>query len=234
MKDNISNQKGKQTLRYFVIDGETCETPRDEKGQLDVNNGQVYNLGGQVIDDDGSVLTEVSFINYDVFFGMPLSMQEAYYADKIPQYRQEMKDRKHKIVNTWQMRREFYNICKDFNVDYVVAHNARFDILTLNATLRYQTKSKRRYFLPYGMKVLDTMKFARDFISTDPDYISFCIENGYMTNTKKPRPKLTAEVLWRYLSKNNEFIEEHTGLEDVKIEKEILLECLKRGARPET
>ena len=47
-----------------------------------------------------------------------------------------------------------------------------------------------------------------------------------MTNHATPRPRFTAEVLWRYISKNNDFVESHTGLKDVEIEKEIFTKCL--------
>ena len=40
---------------------------------------------------------------------------------------------------------------------------------------------------------------------------------------------MTAEVLYRFLSGDNEFSEEHKGLDDVLIEKEILIECRRRG-----
>ena len=218
-------------MRYFVIDGETCETPKNEKGQLDVKNGQVYDLGGQVIEDDGTLLKEISIINRDVFFNMPLSMKSCYYAEKIPQYISEIKTKQRTVMNTWQLWNEFYKICKEYNIDYVVAHNAKFDINTLNATMRYQTKSRKRYFLPYGTKILDTMHLAEQYICKTEEYINFCKENNYMTNHPKPRPRATAEILWRFLSHDNNFIESHTGLEDVKIEKEILLECLRRGAK---
>jgi hypothetical protein len=50
-----------------------------------------------------------------------------------------------------------------------------------------------------------------------------------MTNHSTPRPRKTAEILWRFLTGNNEFEEQHTGWEDVKIESEIFMECLRRG-----
>ena len=49
-----------------------------------------------------------------------------------------------------------------------------------------------------------------------------------MTGHATPRPQLKAEVLYRYISGNNEFIESHTGLEDVLIEKEIFAYCVKQ------
>ena len=44
---------------------------------------------------------------------------------------------------------------------------------------------------------------------------------------------MTAEVLYRYIKGNKDFIESHTGLEDVMIEKEIFVECLKRNSNVE-
>ena len=213
--------------KYLFMDGETAETPKIN-GQLDVANGQDYDLGLMVIDETGKVYEEISLINEDVFFGMPESMKNAYFADKIPQYLEDMRMGKHKIVNTWQMYRIFHEMCQKYEVEGVVAHNAFFDVKTLNATMRYQTKSRVRWFLPWGMKVIDTMALARNTFAKDPDYVAWCVENGYMTNHKVPRPRLTTEILYRYITGNNEFEESHTGLEDVKIEKEIFLKCLER------
>ena len=78
------------------------------------------------------------------------------------------------------------------------------------------------------MPIIDSLKIARKVYGKDPDYIKFCQDNGYMTDTKVPRPRLTAEVLWRYISNDINFIESHTGLEDVRIEKEIFISCVEK------
>lgn len=212
-------------MHFLVFDGETCNTPKID-GQLDVKNGQVYDLGGAVIDEFGNEKERFSVVNEDVFFRMPEQMKEAYYAEKIPQYLEDMRMGNHKIVDTWGMYKVVKELCDKYNVQAIVAHNARFDIQTLNATMRYQTKSRKRYFIPYGMKVIDSLTLAKRVFGADPKYIAFCKENGYMTNHKNPRPRFTAEVLWRYISNNNDFIESHTGLKDVEIEKEIFTKCL--------
>lgn len=213
--------------KYLFLDGETAETPKVD-GKLDVKNGQNYDLGLMVIDDEGNEYESMSLVNEDVFFRMPDSMREAYYADKIPQYLDDMRMGKRKIVNTWQMYRIFHELCKKHNIEGVIAHNAFFDVNTLNATMRYQTKSRVRYFLPWGMKIIDTLKMAQETFGQDPEYIAWCKANGYMTNHAVPRPRLTAEILYRYITGNKEFEESHTGLEDVKIEKEIYLACKQR------
>ena len=40
---------------------------------------------------------------------------------------------------------------------------------------------------------------------------------------------MTAEIIYRFLSGENTFEEVHKGIDDVLIEKEILMECLRRG-----
>ena len=213
---------------YLFMDCETAETPKREDGQLDVKNGQAYDLGLAVIDDDWQLLEEVSLVNEDVFFRMPESMRQAYYADKMPQYLEDMRMGNHKIVNTWQMYRIFHELCQKYDISAVVAHNAYFDVNALNATMRYQTKSRCRWFLPWGMEVIDTLKLARNTFGKDPQYVTWCEENGYMTKHKTPRPRLTAEILYRYITQDQTFEESHTGLRDVTIECEIFRKCMEK------
>ena len=214
--------------KFLFMDSETAETNMVD-GQLDVSNGQVYDLGLMVIDENGKIYDQISMVNEDVFFGMPQSMQEAYFADKIPQYLEDMRMGKRKIVNSWQMYKIFTEMCQKYDVDAVVAHNAFFDVKVLNSTMRYQTKSAKRWFIPWGMEIIDTLKLARNTFATDPKYVEWCKENGYMTNHATPRPRLTAEILYRYITGDDEFVESHTGLEDVQIEAEIFLKMKEMG-----
>lgn len=212
---------------YLVYDGETCNTPKDERGQLDLSSGQAYDSGWQIVDNEGYVYDERSFVNSDVFYGMPQAMSEAYFADKIPQYKREIAQGKRVLANTWAIWRQLRQDCETYNVKAIIAHNARFDVRTMNTTMRYQTKSKRRFFFPYGIPVWDTMKMANDTICKKADYVRFCQENGYMTNHAKPQVRKTAEILWRYLTGDNAFTESHTGLEDVQIEAQIFAACVR-------
>jgi len=42
------------------------------------------------------------------------------------------------------------------------------------------------------------------------------------------RPRATAEILYKYISGDIDFAEDHTGLEDVLIEKEIFAKCVRQ------
>ena len=61
-----------------------------------------------------------------------------------------------------------------------------------------------------------------------PTYRKFCEENGFMTKHAKPRPRYTAEIIYRFITKDVDFQEAHTGLRDVEIETEILAYLVKQ------
>lgn len=200
---------------YIVFDTETCNN---------MDNPLMYDLGFAVVDKMGNVYAHFSFIIYEVFFGMSELMESAYYSNKLPQYYKDIENGNRKIVTLFTAKKIFNEVCKEYNVRAIIAHNARFDYKSTNGTQRYITKSKYRFFLPYGIELWDTMKMAKDTIAKQKSYIRFCEENNYLTKNGKVR--VTAEILYKYISGNNDFIESHTGLEDVMIEKEIFSKCM--------
>lgn len=203
--------------KVIVFDTETTNT---------IDDPIFFDIGWAVVDFDGNVYETASFVNADVFLDDEL-MACAYYAEKIPQYWQEIKMGQRKLAKLTTIRKALTETCKRHGINVLCAHNARFDYRSTNTTQRFQTGSKYRYFLPYGVELWDTLKMAREAFKNDEAYDTFCWENDYLT--KRGCKRYTAEILYRFISGNNEFEEAHTGLEDVMIEKEILVECLRRG-----
>ena len=117
-------------------------------------------------------------------------------------------------------------VCERYGVKAIIAHNARFDYRSCTKTQRMETCSKYRYFFPYGVEIWDTLKMAQDTICKQARYIRWCEENGYMT--KQGKPRATAEILDRYISKDNAFVEEHKAMEDITIEMEIFWHCIRQ------
>lgn len=200
---------------YLTIDTETANG---------LDDPIVYDIGGCIHDKKGNVMETFSFIIYETFYEMKDLMQSAYYTEKIPMYENEIKEGKRKIVKWSTAKSYIKNLCAKYNVKAIIAHNAKFDYKATATTQRYLTKSKYRYFLPYGVPLWDTLKMAKDTICKQKTYIKWAIENGY--TMKNGIPRATAEILYRYISCQNDFIENHTGLEDVLIEKEIFAKCM--------
>ena len=212
---------------YIVLDTETCPLDKDFAG-VSPYNMFVYDIGWAVVDKRGTVYETKSYVVKDIFNGEKDLMQSAYYANKIPKYIEDIKNGTRVVATWYDIRNDLTQTMKAYNTNIVCAHNARFDDGATKNTQRWLTKSKYRFFLPYGTIVWDTMKMALDVVAKTPTYINFCKENGYMTKHKTPRPQVKAEVLYRYMTGDNEFIESHTGLEDVLIEKEILAYCFRK------
>lgn len=209
----------------IVIDTETCPLDRDLTNVLPTNMW-AYDCGWAVVDKKGNVYRTRSFVNADIFLNEKELMRSAYYAAKIPCYWEDIKAGKRTLTSFYNIRKTLMEDIAEFNVTEIFAHNMRFDYGTLNTTQRWLTKSKYRYFFSKDLVICDTLKMARDVIAKMPTYRRFCEENGYMTKNNQVR--LTAEIIFRFITKNNDFVENHTGLEDVLIEKEILAYCYKQ------
>lgn len=211
----------------MVLDTETCPVDRDFEGVLP-SNMFVYDIGWCICDKRGNVYETRSFINAEIFLDEKALMKSAYYADKIPNYWKEIKSGERKLTNWYTIRKTLLSDMETYGVKEIYAHNMRFDYGALNNTERWLTKSKYRYFFPYNVQICDTLKMATDILGTMPTYRRFCEDNGYMTNHKTPRPQLKAETIFRFITNDTDFIESHTALEDVMIEKEILAYCYRQ------
>ena len=208
-----------------VLDTETCPLDKDFEG-VDPNNMWVYDVGYAIVDKRGKVYRERSFINADIFLNEKLLMNSSYYANKIPQYWEDIKSGKRVLTSFYNIRKTLLEDIAEFEVEEVYAYNMRFDYLSLNNTERWLTKSQYRYFLTKDLVICDIMKMARDVIAPMPTYKRFCEEHGYIT--KNNRVQLKAETVYKFITKDLDFIESHTGLEDVMIEKEILAYCYRQ------
>lgn len=205
-------------MKVIVLDTETTNT---------LEEPIAYDFGWAVIDlDTDEVLRTRSFAVAEIFLDKPF-MAQAYFAEKIPAYWDEIKSHKRKLATLRTVRFALLNDCKEFGVEEIYAHNARFDYRSATLTQRLVTCSKYRYFFPFGVKICDTLEMARTAFRYDERYINFCLNNDYLCQNGNPR--FTAEILYRFLSGDNQFNEEHKGLDDVLIEKEILKACRARG-----
>lgn len=201
-------------MKILMLDSETTN---------DIETPLCYDLGFSVIDlDNGKAIEKHSYVVADIFCDADL-MASAFFGDKIPQYWADIKAGKRMLRKWSTIRTIVRELMAQYDIDTVVAHNARFDYSSTATTQRYLTCSKWRYFFPYGTKFVCTLKMARATFGKDENYIKFCEDNGFCTKNGKPR--LTAEIIYRYLTGDIEFVESHTGLEDVEIETTILYAC---------
>ena len=215
-------------IKYLMgLDTETCNGIMTDN-KLDLSQSIVYDIGWVITDKQGRIYRERSFVIYEIFVGMKDVMQSAYYAEKIPMYWEQIKGGQRKLASFRTVLKTFRQDLKDFNCSTVFAHNARFDVNALNNTIRFLTGSRQRFFFPYRVEIWDTLKMSRQTIGRQKSYRNWCFRNNYVTKHRTPQVRLTAEILYRYITGCDDFIENHTGLEDVRIETKILVHCFRQ------
>ena len=204
-------------MYYLMLDTETCNS---------IDDPLCYDIGFAIVDEKGKIYEKFSYIVKEIFLYEKELMKNAYFAEKIPQYFKEIWGGSRKVASLYEIKRKVWDCMIKYDTVYVVAHNMRFDYNSTNKTQRYLTKSKYRYFFPYGIEIWDTLKMANDILGKMPTYKKWCQVNGYTYG--KDRCRMTAEIIYRFISGKENLEESHTGLEDVLIEKEILAYCYRQ------
>ena len=85
----------------LVLDTETANT---------IDQPLVYDVGGIVTDKQGRVYESFSFVIREIFVGMADVMASAYYADKMGEYRQDMREGKRMMVNFFTARHHILDL----------------------------------------------------------------------------------------------------------------------------
>ena len=208
-------------MKLMVLDTETANN---------IEQPLPYDFGWAIVDTEtGEILCEKSFVCAEIFLDKEL-MEQAYFAEKIPMYWDDIKTGKRKLMRLLNIRKEMWKDLKTFGVKNIGAYNMGFDRRASNNDIRYLTSSFLRWFFPYGTNLFCIWHMAcTGGLLNSKEYVNFAIENNFVSDAGNVLT--SAECAYRYLTNNVNFTESHTGLEDVKIETAILLECLKRGGK---
>ena len=202
----------------MVLDVETAN---------DLTDAMVYDIGFIIADLHGNVMVERSYCIREIFALRPELMNSAYYAEKIPEYRQELREGKRKLVNFYEARQDMLMLMRLYNVNEVYAYNATFDRNALNKTYRYLTKSKYRWFFPFKTQIYCIWSMACDTIFQQKTFRKIALRECWFTNSAVYY-STNAETAHRYITKKYDFEEEHKGIDDVMIEYDILCHIRKQ------
>ena len=199
---------------YLVIDTETCNT---------LEQPMPYDIGYAICDRHGNISVERSFVVAEMFLDRKDLMKSAYFAEKIPMYWEDIKNGKRVVKSIFNIRKQIHEDMKNFGVKKVGAYNMGFDKRALNNIIRYCSKSLVRWFFPFGTEYFCIWNMACQVLLNSTSYVKFAMQNGLQSD--KGNLLTSAESCYKWLKNKVDFIEEHTGLEDVKIEIEIMAKC---------
>lgn len=207
---------------YMILDTETCDRYARKTDQPEPWNSLVYDLGFVVVDSKTFEEVESASLVISETFNDIRLMNSAYYANKVLQYRAGIS-----LDNSgdWHMVDALtaYNLVRDtikkYNVRKVWAYNAKFDQQALNSTVRTYSNGFCGFWFPFKVAICDIWDYATCITASKP-YVRWAISHGCVS--AKGNPQTSAEVVYRYLTRNSDFIESHTALSDARIECAIL------------
>lgn len=207
----------------LVLDTETADT---------IQHPLFYDLGYKILNRKGEVAVVRSFCIYEIYCGEREMMKSAYYADKLPQYEEELDRGERKLVKLETARRIILKDMKKYNISRVYAYNMNFDKRAMNNGRRHATNNKYKFFFPFGTEFRCIWNMACQVLLARPSYIKFALKNGYVS--AKNNILTNAECCYRYLTGDTDFEEAHKGIDDVNIEAEILLACFRQHKKMNT
>lgn len=233
---------------FMVLDVETANGYKETIGIEDKKHGQqfvskfvhhesgqpdkplIYDLGFSVCDKQGNIYYEASFVIEEIFREKDL-MNSCYYSNKVPQYKKDIAEGKRTLVSFQYAKDEMIETLEKYNISNIGAYNCSFDRNALNYT--NSQILGRKWFLPWSinqrMSYFCIWLLACETIFLQKSFPQWAFENGFYSPSGNFRTN--AEVAYNYIHKTNDFSEEHTGLEDVKIEIEIMVHCLRQNKK---
>ena len=178
-----------------------------------------YNVGYIIADLDGNVFCKKDFVVEQVWHN-PMLFTTAYYADKRELYVSRMKGKRAVMEKFGYIMQEMIRDFKAYNVELAFAYNSPFDKGVFEFNCEWFKCNN-----PFdNIEIKDIMNFVHSFIAFREEYQAFCESNQLFTESGNY--STSAETLFRYITQNLEFEEEHTALADSLIEFEILRTCV--------
>ena len=182
-----------------------------------------YNIGYVIIDTDSrEVLASKDFVVEQVWHN-PMLFTTAYYADKRSLYVERMKARKVKMDKFGYITQQMVRDIDFYGIEHAYAYNSPFDTKVFEYNCEWF-----KCINPFdNVAIHDVRGYVHKTLAWGADFQAFCDEHQYYTESGNY--STTAETVFRYLSQDTEWCEEHTALADSIIECEILCECIERG-----
>lgn len=189
---------------YCTLDTETFGGASHPEG--------IYHIGGLIHNRNGKIY---GCFNFLILEHLDKIQIDEYAKKNIKLYEKMLEEGNATIIPTEEKAIEVINdILNHFNVKYLMAFNSGFDFC----------KTCCRDLLE-GREFIDIYLMALQTIAKRKKYAKFCEENNLLSRTKKTYAS-TAESFYAYLTGNEAYEEEHTALEDSKIELQIFLACV--------
>lgn len=210
----------------------------DTETVMDLANAQPFDIGFIVYDNQKDEELKSGTCLVRKFVNNKYIMLSSWSANKYnSHYKKIMSEKNVKVESVKYISDYFTKLIKRYDIKYMVAHNGTFDIKALERLFK-----DNKVYNPFEkLNLIDTMEMSFKTISTTKKYEKFCLEHEdirkkvndkweskFITNSQRVRT--TAESIYSFIKNQVDFLENHTGLEDIKIELEIFKYCKSKKA----
>jgi hypothetical protein len=197
---------------FLVLDTETASL-----------HGDVFDVGYTIADKLGNVYHRETALVREVFQNRN-KMRKAFYYNKVFSDYIPMLERGDIRLRSWQdIVQTLRDDCARFNVQCLAAYNVAFDLRVMKAT---QAEHGDGGPILGRTTVLDLWLWACQLKLTTKTYRAWCNATGAVSEAGNYRSN--AESVYRYISGDDGFIEDHTALSDAEIETDIMAACFRR------
>lgn len=205
---NEIDYNDKRRTTALVLDVETTLAEGNETAIFDLG----YTISSV---SNQEMVIHRNYLVEEIFMDMKL-MSKAYYFNKYPQYIQALASGNVEIKPFNEIISIMNADIKKYNVKTLYAYNSKFDSSAITKT--HKIINGGHSALEYDIKCLWNLS-TQTFMATQK-FVLTALEQEWLSPVGNI--KTSAEVAHRYLTKQFDFIESHTGLEDSVIETEIL------------
>ena len=196
------------TKIYCTLDTETVGGASKPKG--------FYHLGGIIHDRQGNIY---GCFNYLVAEMLDQVQEDEYAKDNFDLYFEMLETGEATLIDSQENAVAMVNaLCDYYHVTTMTAYNSGFDyVKTMCADLLE------------GREFIDLWLMALETICQKAGYRRFCAESG--RHKANGNCSTNAESVFAFITNTPNYCEEHTALEDAKIELEIFKACINSHKR---
>lgn len=222
---------------YMILDTETTATcTPEENTEKKVMEKLIYDIGYTITTKKEMILTR-NFLVKEIYENDQL-MNNAYFVSKRPIYEKMVNNKEIEVKPFAEIIKILQKDIQDTNTKVFGAYNVSFDLDALVQTTNFifpniykmlfkKTKGGkyapnceefcRKYIFKKELEIIDLWTLSCQTLCNQKTFQTF-----YLQETNRGNIKSNAELVYNYISNQNDFEEQHTALSDSIIETEIL------------